>query len=181
MAGIAALIGAHGTGKTTAFDAARGRFEHLGIKFLPDLARECPYPVGLKTTARAQLWILLEQVRRERVPLPGMVVCDKSVIDHYAYIAYWYGRRPKLEQRVLVRSREYDLLIKFPLHQGFLVADDLRPTDVAFQVQVDGIIEQLIDEWALNVERVPSDAGSDTPNWVCDCLQRWVDAVASAT
>ena len=67
---IIVIIGSHGTGKTTLFQWLQ---EHLDLKsygiaklnLLPDIARECPYPVGATSTIESQEWIFNCQYQRE--------------------------------------------------------------------------------------------------------------------
>src|SRR4051812_14321972 len=153
MAGIAAFVGAHGTGKTTMFEYIRARYSGQQIAFIPDVARTCPYKVGIVTSLQGQLWILSEQLHQESVV--ATAVCDKCIIDQYAYFVYWYGRHAGVEAAFTPFLARYHLIIKFPPGPRFLIADNLRPDNLSLQMEIDGIIENLLNYWNVPVERVP--------------------------
>lgn len=96
-----ALIGTHGVGKTTlCFDlAARLKRLDRGVHLVTEVARDCPLPINRDTTLDAQTWILHTQCAREIAGEASgdVVVCDRSVLDNYAYLVHALGRRPELD------------------------------------------------------------------------------------
>ena len=62
-----ALIGTHGTGKTTIAHelVAKLKKQKINADFLGELARHCPFPINEGTTKKSQLWIILNQILKE--------------------------------------------------------------------------------------------------------------------
>jgi thymidylate kinase len=85
-----AFIGTHGVGKTTlCFDlAAQLKRLDLGVELVKEVARRCPLPINEETTADAQAWILHTQIAEEVAAAARyeVVICDRSVLDNYAYL-----------------------------------------------------------------------------------------------
>jgi thymidylate kinase len=92
-----AFIGTHGVGKTTlCFELAGAlKREGLYVDVVKEVARLSPLPVNRKTSLDAQTWILMTQVAEEirSASLHEIVVCDRSVLDNYAYMALACGRQ----------------------------------------------------------------------------------------
>lgn len=172
MPKLVALIGTHGVGKTTIFEYLKEEISGH-VAFISDIARMCPFSVGETTTPRAQLWILREQIRRE--DLTEKAICDKSVIDHYAYFVYWYGHRSKVETWLAPYALRYDLVIKMPANPAFLVDDGLRPTDVTFQQDVDRIIDGLLGTWGVKFKRLPNNLHYDLSSMTLSIVNEWLD------
>ncbi|MBI5043996.1 MAG: AAA family ATPase [Nitrospirae bacterium] len=179
MAKLCVLIGSHGVGKTTAFEYVKSKLCRSDIEFIPDVARLCPYPVGATTTLKAQLWIFHEQLRRESGS--KIAICDKSAIDHYAYIIHWFGKKPKLEHRLIEQLQHYELIIKFPPNPHFLIKDDIRPANTEFQQKIDRIIEELIDSWELQVKRIRDTRSEQIVARVYEEVHSWLSHLTYET
>lgn len=114
-----AFVGTHGVGKTTlCFDlAAHLKRLDLNIDLVKEVARRCPLPINEETTLDAQLWILHSQVAEEIAAqaMYEVVVCDRSVLDNYAYLVARVGRKPELDALVGAWIRGYDALFKVPV------------------------------------------------------------------
>jgi hypothetical protein len=152
-----ALIGTHGVGKTTlCFDlAARLKRLDRGVSLVTEVARDCPLPINRDTTLDAQSWILHAQCAREIAAgaTGDVVVCDRSVLDNYAYLVQALGRRPELDAWIGPWCGTYRGLFKVPLWQKPRF-DGTRDTDLAFQSEIDATIDRLVADFGVPVRRL---------------------------
>ncbi len=167
-----ALIGTHGVGKTTlAFElAAKLKRLDRGVALVTEVARDCPLPINRETTLDAQTWILHTQCAREIAAQAKseIVVCDRSVLDNYAYLAHAVGRQDEIEAWMGRWCRTYAALFKVPIWQPPSF-DGTRDTDAAFQREIDATLDRLIA--AIGVEVVRLDAHR-SERWADDILHR---------
>ena len=167
-----AFIGSHGVGKTTlCFDlAARLKRLDLAVDLVKEVARACPLPINQDTTLEAQAWILHTQIAEELAAASryAVVVCDRSVLDNYAYLTCRTGRRPEYDALVQAWVGTYDGLFKVPIltPPSF---DGTRDVSAAFQAVVDRTIDGLVEDFGVPCHRLdPRDR------------EGWVDAVLRA-
>jgi len=149
-----AFIGTHGVGKTTlCYDlAARLKRLDYSLDVVKEVARECPLPINQETTYSAQAWILHTQIAREleAASRHEVVVCDRSVLDNYAYLVHKLGRIAALEPLVAQWLTSYTLLVKVPIWQA--PADDgVRDVAEAFQRGVDSTLDDLVASFGVEV------------------------------
>ncbi len=149
-----AFVGTHGVGKTTlCFDlAAQLKRLDLGVDIVKEVARRCPLPINEGTTYDAQAWILHTQIAEEIAASASneVVVCDRSVLDNYAYLVARVGRRAEFDALVGTWVRSYDALFKVPV----LAApsfDGTRATSHLFQAEIDELIDDLISAFDVPV------------------------------
>lgn len=161
-----ALIGTHGVGKTTLCFELAARLKRLdrSVHLVTEVARDCPLPINRDTTLDAQTWILHTQCARELAAAKDAdaVVCDRSVLDNYAYLVCAMGRRPELDPWIRRWCGTYTGLFKVPLWQPARF-DGTRDTDSAFQREVDETIDTLAA--AFEVETHPLDP-AEPDGWV---------------
>jgi len=156
-----AFIGTHGVGKTTlCFElAATLKRLDLSVDLVKEVARSCPLPINRETTDAAQNWILHTQVAREIELNDGYdaIVCDRAVVDNYAYMVHATGRRPEMEPFIRHWMQTYDLLVKVPViaPPSF---DGTRDTSVDFQSDIDQLINKLLAEFELDFLELPGDS-----------------------
>ena len=161
-----AFIGTHGVGKTTLcyeLAAALKRLD-LGVDLVKEVARRCPLPINRDTTAQAQEWILHEQVTEE-IELAyryDAIVCDRSVLDNYAYLVHAAGRRPDLEPFIAHWIRTYSLVVKVPAITPPRF-DGTRDVSVAWQLAIDAQINDLLKLFAVEHLRLPA---GDRTAWI---------------
>ncbi len=153
-----AFIGTHGVGKTTLcyeLAAALKRLD-LSVDLVKEVARACPLPINRETTDEAQNWILHTQVAGEieLASANDVTVCDRAVIDNYAYMVHAAGRRPELEPFIRHWMGTYTRLVKVPVIAP-PTFDGTRDTSVDFQMAIDGLIDELLDEFDLERLRLP--------------------------
>jgi len=147
-----ALVGTHGVNKTTIAYELAGVLKRKGynVELLTEIARECPLPLNEKATREAYQWIIARQVQLEieKSPRADVLVCDRAVLDNFAYYVRRYGSADK-EGRSLglyCRSwmRTYDLLIRLPIVEA-LAPDGFRSTDSQFQLEIDRLCDELFE------------------------------------
>jgi predicted ATPase len=153
-----AFIGTHGVGKTTlCFDlAALLKKQDVHVDIVKEVARLSPLPINQKTSFEAQLWILMTQVAEEirSGAHHKVVVCDRSVLDNYAYMMFACGRQKAVERFVEYWIRSYDLLFKVPL-AGSASADGVRDTDEFFMRSIDRLVDDLLAEKRVEHRLLP--------------------------
>ena len=114
-----AFIGTHGVGKTTLCYDLVASLKRRGVNadMVKEVARLSPLPINRQTSLDAQIWILMTQVAEEirSASQHEVVVCDRSVLDNYAYLARACGRQPAVEAFVAYWMRTYDALFKVPI------------------------------------------------------------------
>ena len=92
-----AFIGTHGVGKTTlCYElAAALKREGIHVDIVKEVARLSPLPINQKTSLEAQTWIFLTQMAEEirSGSQHDVIVCDRSVLDNYAYMMLAFGRQ----------------------------------------------------------------------------------------
>lgn len=166
-----ALIGTHGVGKTTLCFELATRLKKIdrGVQLVTEIARECPLPINKDTTLDAQSWILHTQCAREVAAAQDddCVVCDRSILDNYAYLVHAVGRQADLDPWIRSWCGTYAGLFKVPLWQEPSF-DGTRDTDVRFQQEIDETLERLIEEFDTEVVRLRAD---NPYGWVDEILK----------
>jgi nicotinamide riboside kinase len=161
-----AFIGSHGTGKTTLCYDLVGALKKQGANadMVKEVARLSPLPVNRKTSLDAQTWILMTQVAEEirSASLHDVVVCDRSVLDNYAYLALACGRQKPIERFVDFWMKSYDLLFKVPVIEAAR-DDGFRDTDQFFIRSIDQLVDSLLLEKKIVHERLDA---SSRDGWV---------------
>jgi nicotinamide riboside kinase len=164
LAARIAFIGTHGVGKTTlCYDlAAALKKRGVAVDMVKEVARQSPLPINRQTSLDAQLWILSTQIAEEIRSSAGhdVVVCDRSVLDNYAYLVLAASRQRWLEPLINKWMRGYDLLIKVPL-VGTPSADGVRDTDRIFVEAIDRLVDDLLAERRLECLRLPPERRDD--------------------
>ena len=159
-----AFIGTHGVGKTTlCYDlGAILKRRGLHVDLVKEVARLSPLPINRQTSLEAQVWILTTQIAEEirSAAHHEVVVCDRSVLDNYAYLVFAAGKQRWLEPLVNRWMKTYDLLFKVPI-SGSASADGIRDTDEFFMRQIDRLVDELVEERGLPCERLPEDRRED--------------------
>ena len=161
-----AFIGSHGVGKTTlCYDlAAALKRRGTSVDIVKEVARLSPLPINRKTSLDAQTWILMTQVAEEirSASQNEAVVCDRSVLDNYAYMVLACGRQKPVERFVDHWMKTYDLLFKVPV-SGAASADGVRDTDEFFVRSIDQLVDRLLQEKRIPHERLPP---GDREGWI---------------
>lgn len=169
-----AFVGTHGVGKTTlCYDlAAQLKRLDLGVELVKEVARRCPLPINEDTTLDAQAWILHTQIAEELEASARYeaVICDRSVLDNYAYLVARVGRRRDLDELVGSWIRGYNVLFKVPV----LAApsfDGMRAVSETFQLEIDSTIDRLIAEFDVPVHLLDPNSREGWVGVVMDSLK----------
>jgi hypothetical protein len=151
-----AFVGTHGVGKTTlCFDlAAQLKRLDLGVDLVKD---------------DAQAWILHTQIAEELEAQASyeVVICDRSVLDNYAYLVARVGRQDDLDPMVAKWIRTYDALYRVPV-LDLPSFDGTRAVSPAFQVEIDEVIDELIDTFEVGLTRLDPE---DREGWIPFVIQ----------
>jgi thymidylate kinase len=147
-----ALVGTHGVNKTTIAYELAGVLKRRGrtVELLTEIARECPFPLNENATREAYQWIIARQIQLEleKAPRADVLVCDRSVLDNFAYYVRRYGSKSEEAEALgaYCRSwmRTYDLLLRLPITQA-LASDGFRSTDEQFQREIDLLCDELFE------------------------------------
>ena len=168
-----AFIGTHGVGKTTlCYDlASRLKRQDRIVELVQEVARGCPLPINRDTTLQAQAWILHSQIAHELAASAsnGIVICDRSVLDNYAYLVNQAGRRPEYDALVREWVTTYDHLFKVPIINP-PTFDGTRDTNQSFQHDIDVGIDSLAAEFGVRFHRLDARARDG-----------WVDTVLTTS
>ncbi len=165
-----AFLGTHGVGKTTLCFELAAALKRLdqSVDIVKEVARRCPLPINRDTTRDAQLWILHNQIAEEIAlePAYDVIVCDRAVLDNYAYLVNAAGRQPQLEDLVRSWMKSYHLLVKVPVMSAPRF-DGTRDVSVTFQQAIDRLIDELVSDYGLSCLQLPAD---DRSGWVAAVL-----------
>jgi AAA domain len=147
-----ALVGTHGVNKTTVAYELAGVLKRKGrtVELLTEIARECPFPLNEQATREAHQWIIARQVQLEieKAPRADFLVCDRSVLDNFAYYVRRYGSRGEEAEALGAYCRSwmktYELLVRLPIAR-VLAADGFRSTNAEFQLEIDLLCDELFE------------------------------------
>jgi nicotinamide riboside kinase len=147
-----ALVGTHGVGKTTVAYELGGAIKRRGctVELLTEIARECPFALNDQASREAHQWIIARQIQLEieKLPRAEVLICDRSVMDNFAYYTRLYGSTDEMSSALLAYCRAwtntYDLLVRLPIVAP-LTADGFRSTDTRFQHEIEALCDQLFE------------------------------------
>lgn len=162
-----ALVGAHGTGKTTLSKALVQRLSSSGLRVarLPEAPREiCGHAGepeffrrGKNTPLRQSLILLVHLMQEFYAQFEGVdiVLSDRSLLDHWTYTIHLFeeswaqeGVRNLYESFIIEYCRQYDILFFLPVE--FAVVDDgTREGDQEFQGDIQNAMLKFIGEHQL--------------------------------
>jgi len=170
-----AFIGSHGVGKTTlSYDlAAQLKRRSANVDIVKEVARLSPLPINQRTSLDAQLWILMTQIAEEirSASHHDIVVCDRSVLDNYAYLARACGRQPEIERFLEYWLTTYDLLFKVPII-GAASPDGVRDVDEEFVRSIDDLVDCLLADKATAHIRLDPAGRERWNERVCEAVLR---------
>lgn len=161
-----ALVGAHGVGKTTLLEAVGAHLQTESVlnRLMPEIPRMICDAVGDpaffrrgKNTLLKQMAIIIGQLVVEHQPpnASGLLLCDRTVVDHWAYTRTLF--RSELDALPVVIAYEdmlrrhcssYDRVFYIPIE--FAPKDDgTRESDPVFQQEIDSEILRLLSSWGM--------------------------------
>jgi nicotinamide riboside kinase len=145
-----AVIGSHSTGKTTIAEILHSYLLGRGLKsrLVPEIARKCPYPVNQETSVEAQQWILMQQIKEEKLceKDSDFIITDRSVLDNYVYLFQHLGKNnEELHHIMLKHLSTYDyLLYTVPMSENSIKDDGFRSIDPKFRDIIDELLKNKI-------------------------------------
>ena len=144
-----AIIGSHGTGKTT---LAKALVEKLKFNKIPDVVRmpggafDKGFQIDKNTLPESQFWILLKQLEFER-NIPPPWISDKSLYDNIVYGQQTFKNKDflKLIKEIVFRNAQYDLIVylvpSFPY-----MHENKRSTDPEFHKIIHRKYQEFLKE-----------------------------------
>lgn len=154
-----AFIGTHGVGKTVLTFSLASRLRVLGLDadVVSENSRRSPFPINEGTTFESQMWILATQWQAELEGLRRckLLICDRGVVDNYAYMERACGAQGELLPFLERWSKTYDLLFWIPIIDSSVTADTMRSTAVPFQREIHHRVGELVERFQLG-DRVVS-------------------------
>ena len=132
-----------------------------------DVARQCPFPIGLSQTDRATLWLLHEQIAAElqaEVSEVDWIVCDRGIPD---ILAHWADIRLRgasnsqlmddLTAYIMAWAGTYTVVFRSLIDERVpLAADGLREPDPAYRARIEGLIEAELRNLGLTACPLPT-------------------------
>jgi len=111
------------------------------------LAKKAGFPINEQTTIKSQKWIILTQIAKEveEEKESEFVVCDRGIIDNYAYLTHKFGKQVDLEPLIKHHLKSYNFLFKVPIYYK-LQFDGIRTTNPNFQKEIDEEIDKVLNE-----------------------------------
>jgi nicotinamide riboside kinase len=145
-----AVIGSHSTGKTS---LANKLLDYLSAKgadvaFIPEIVRECPFPVNEDTTIQAQEWVLRTQINREKaLENHSFIVCDRSVLDNYMYLfRRLLNDHSELHSTMIEHLSTYDYLFLTRICEEKIPEDGFRSTNSMFREDIEVALLEKVNE-----------------------------------
>lgn len=161
------ITGTHCTGKTSLAHALMGVLKERGYNagITREFVRECPIPAGTegRNSPAAQLWIIGRQLIEEIEAANSyeMVICDRTIVDNYAYFLWTLKTEMNTDSAIAQMAQgilnnwapSYDYLLKLPIASP-LQPDGFRSTDPDWQREIDSLIDEIITERKLQINKI---------------------------
>lgn len=182
-----AVTGVHGSGKTALCGKLADAIQEIGLDVAvgAEVARNCPYPIGLETTHEAQNWIYdahyeMEIMMRGR-DQHDVVIFDRTLLDNVLYEMRYIGfcgahldmaSDAMDEAQEWLHNLAYDLIIRTHYVPELCVCDDVRSSDPVFaqeiEVLFDVFMSPFVDVDVVDVRN--TDVIQTTVKWVEDTI-----------
>lgn len=152
-----AVVGAHGTGKTT---VCREIAQILKYNYIPDIVAEAfrlKFTINEETPPESQFWILSKQLELER-NTPESWVMEKSLWDNVIYGSFSIKDKEVLSviQKIVDANAKYDFVFYLPIE--FPISDDgLRSLNVDFQRFVDQQLLEYLSKHKIKYHKLTGD------------------------
>jgi len=152
-----AVVGAHGTGKTT---VCREIAQKLKYNYIPDVVAEAfrlNFTINEETPPESQFWILSKQIELER-NTPAPWIMEKSLWDNVIYGSFSIKDKEVLSviEKIVEANAKYDIVFYLPIE--FPIPDDgLRSLNVEFQKFVDGKMLEYLKSHGIKYHTLTGD------------------------
>jgi len=159
-----AIIGTHGTGKTTLayVIATAAKQKGVNVKLVQEVARTSPFPLNEDFDIDCAHWIITSQIKRElsaKAEKSEMIICDRSSIDPICYLKAVDKPTPKyeaLEDFADEWMKTYDKIIfVYPTGEK-LDFDGVRCMDDEYQLEVHDNFLEYIERSKMAVTLFPA-------------------------
>lgn len=149
-----AIVGTHGTGKTSLsyLMAAHYKMQGKSVKIIQEVARSCPFPINDKMTKETAMWIYHEHCKKELEACRDheVVISDRSYVDSLIYAEHFKLRlRGFSDDDIFVMGESYSQVI-FVRPDNYIQDDGIRSTDKQFQQDID----KLFDIYMCGVKNI---------------------------
>jgi nicotinamide riboside kinase len=152
------ISGTHSTGKTTLLNSVMNSTDKEHINIIPEIARiliKKGFKLNQDITEYGIVNYITEYLFHERVMQSSVVISDRSLIDLLAYVTT--NNSPKIrskylnliEEVVFEESKRFDCYVYIPI-EFQLVLDNVRPSDISYQKEVDNTFIKLFDRFNIN-------------------------------
>jgi nicotinamide riboside kinase len=164
-----AIIGTHGTGKTTlAYHiAAEAKSRGFNARLINECARDCPFPLNEKFDLKGAQWIVATQIQKElqaEASKANFIVCDRSAIDPVMYLKHSSTKDLNICNE-LYHHQSYECLYEFCNRwmitydriffviptENKIVDDGVRSTDANFQKSIHELFFSYSDKISMNI------------------------------
>jgi nicotinamide riboside kinase len=164
-----AIMGTHGTGKTTLSYKLAAHYKERGknVKIVQEVARSCPFPINEGMTKDAAYWIYHEHSKKELEAKEkhDVVISDRSFLDYFLYAKYF---KLEIDAYPDHQLRQYDH-IYFVRPDIPLVSDGVRSSDLDFQRVMDQIFQEELKKISY-LELKSSQIFDKEDSWKRFCL-----------
>ena len=165
------LIGAHGTGKTTVFNALQTQhpewqFFSEGVRHqIPAFGYRTPYEliddvgIGVFEAMNINSWSVIDPQTNPLFNPDTITVTDRSALDNCGYFLTLKQKsdarlEPLLRKMVTHYASLTNHWIYFPIGVFPLVGDQMRPEDISYQQALDLNIRRALHELKIPPEKI---------------------------
>jgi len=160
-----AWIGTHSSAKTTTINRLSRFLSDLGVEHIvvSEVARDCPLPVNKESGFFSQIWMLGEQIRREKLAsqTKKLILCDRSVWDYLVYGISLYRRNmikkhelDVIEKKVIEHVSNEPYTVIYFCKPRPIYDDGFRDIDPMWQKEIYDIFNEVIEKYDVEVSRV---------------------------
>lgn len=152
------ISGTHSTGKTTLVNSLQDSIGEKHLKVIPEIARfliDKGFKLNQDITEYGIVNYLTDYLYNERILESEIVISDRSLIDLLAYVKTNNSTKIRckyvelIEEIVFEESKRFDSYLYIPIEFD-LVIDNVRPSDVSYQKQVDNTFIELFKYYNIS-------------------------------
>lgn len=157
-----ALVGAHGSGKSTIITEVYSKLKKkdISVNLSPEVARSSIFLAANEKNAKMQMDLFGRQISIEMTYSRNcdILLCDRSLFDILMYTRLFF---PEDEEAIsfaksmasfceVYKFTYDDIFVTTKLYLPSSVKDDIRPSDKQLQKKADKKLRETLDEFDLN-------------------------------